>query len=350
MLVGVVQRDLHLLGTSREDALHEGLVDAVHLNDLRRDVELGEELHLHVAEGAYGLLGEHERGEHVLFGDLLRAGLEHVDGVLGTGDHQVEIGILGLIEARVDQELAGLHVAADAHAGQRALEGQAGGHEGRAGAHDRDDVGLVDLVGREHGRDDLDLVAEPVGKRAADRAVDHASGQRCLLGRARLALDEAAGELARGVHALFEIHRQREEVQILRELRRGGGDEHDGLALTNQDGAAGLLGQLPGLEHVLLAVKLKRFHYLSHKASLFFPLPHRAPHAPRLIVSPLVALPAHPGSVNPYRTGRRRETFRRRQNKKAGCDPRLQVSTGCYPRICKSAMTLRYLSMSLFLR
>ena len=62
----------------------------------RGDVELGEELLLHVAEGADGLLGEHERGEHVLFGDLLRAGLEHVDGVLGAGDHEVEIGVLGL--------------------------------------------------------------------------------------------------------------------------------------------------------------------------------------------------------------------------------------------------------------
>ena len=66
---------------------------------MRRDLELGEELLLHVAEGADGLLGEHEGGEHVLFGDLLRAGLEHVDGVLGAGDHEVEIGILGLVEA-----------------------------------------------------------------------------------------------------------------------------------------------------------------------------------------------------------------------------------------------------------
>ena len=94
----------------------------------RRDLELGEELLLHVAERADGLLREHEGGEHVLFGDLLRAGLEHVDGVLGAGDHEVEIGILGLVEGRVDDELAGLHVAADAHAGERALERDAGGH------------------------------------------------------------------------------------------------------------------------------------------------------------------------------------------------------------------------------
>ena len=234
-------------------------VDAVQLDFHRRDVELGEEALLHVAEGADGLLGEHEGGEHVLLGHLLRAGLEHEDGVLGAGDHEVEIGVLGLVEGRVDEELAGLDVAADAHAGERALERDAGGHERRRGAHDRDDVGLVDLVGREDRRDDLDLVAEPVGERRADRAVDHARGQRGLLGRARLALDEAAGELARGVHALLEVDREREEVQVLGLLRRGGGDEHHRVALADDDGAAGLLGQLAGLEHVLLAVQLETF-------------------------------------------------------------------------------------------
>ena len=136
----------------------------------------------------------------------------------------------------------------------------------RRRAHDRDDVGLVDLVGREDRRDDLDLVAEAVGERRADRAVDHASGERGLLARTRLALDEAAGELARGVHALFEVDRQREEVQVLRELRRGGGDEHDRLALTNKNGATGLLGQLAGLQNVLLAVQLKRFYNLCHES------------------------------------------------------------------------------------
>ena len=34
--------------------------------------------------------------------------------------------------------------------------------------------------------------------------------------RAALTLDEAAGQLARGVHALFEVDGQREEVEILR--------------------------------------------------------------------------------------------------------------------------------------
>ena len=47
---------------------------------------------------------------------------------LRAGDDEVEVGVLGLIEGRVDDELAGLDVAADAHAGERALERDAGGH------------------------------------------------------------------------------------------------------------------------------------------------------------------------------------------------------------------------------
>ena len=194
--------------------------------------------------------------------------------------------------------------------------GHAGGHQRRRGAHDRDDVGLVDLVGREDRRDDLDLVAEPVGERRADRAVDHASGQRGLLARARLTLDEAAGELARGVHALLEVDRQREEVQVLRELRRGGGDEHDRLALTHEDGAAGLLGQLAGLEDVLLAVQFERFYYLSHEllsSSLYrTERPMRSAH--RLS---RCARPAPAGSV-PVSDGSGAASTCRASNKKAG--------------------------------
>ncbi len=103
---------------------------------------------LDVAELADRLHGELECGEHVLLGDLVGAGLDHVDGVAGTGDREVEIGLLELVEGRVDEELA--LDACDAHAGERALERDAGDHERRGRTHDRDDVGLVDLVDAEN--------------------------------------------------------------------------------------------------------------------------------------------------------------------------------------------------------
>ncbi len=81
MLVGIVQRGLHLLGAGREDPVDERRVDGVQRHVHRGDLDLGEETLLHVTEGADRLLGEHERREHVLFGDLLGARLKHVDGV-----------------------------------------------------------------------------------------------------------------------------------------------------------------------------------------------------------------------------------------------------------------------------
>ena len=46
-----------------------------------------------------------------------------------------------------------------------------------------------------------------------------------LLAGAALALEERAGDLARGVHALLDVHRQREEVDVA-QVAGGRGAEH----------------------------------------------------------------------------------------------------------------------------
>ena len=86
-----------------------------------------------------------------------------------------------------------------------------------------------------------------LGEQRPDRPVDHAGGQRALLARATLALEERAGDLARGVHALLDVDGEREEVDVA-EVARGRGAEDHGVALTDDDGAGGLLGHLAGLE------------------------------------------------------------------------------------------------------
>jgi hypothetical protein len=58
----------------------------------------------------------------------------------------------------------------------------------------------------------VDLVAEAVGERRAQRPVDEAAGQDRLVGGLGLTPEERAGNLARGVLALFDVDRQREEV------------------------------------------------------------------------------------------------------------------------------------------
>ena len=102
-------------------------------------------------------------------------------------------------------------------------------------------------VDAQRHRDELRLTAPALGEQRAQRTIDHAGDERALLGRTALALEEGAGDLARGVHALFDVHRQREEVDVA-EVARSRCAQNHCVALADDDGAGGLLGHLAGLE------------------------------------------------------------------------------------------------------
>ena len=68
-----------------------------------------------------------------------------------------------------------------------------------------------------------------------------------VVGR-RLALDEAAGELAGGVGPLAVLDLEREEVAAGDGVALDGGDQDDGVAVADDDGPVGLLGELAGFE------------------------------------------------------------------------------------------------------
>src|SRR6185503_6600807 len=103
--------------------------------------------------------------------------------------------------------------------------------------------------------DDLHLVREALRPERPDRAVDHARGEDCLLSRAPLALEEAAGDLPGRIHPFLDVYREREEVRTFARLRpplRGREDHR--VAGADDYRPVGLLGELPGLEaHVVLA-------------------------------------------------------------------------------------------------
>ena len=80
-----------------------------------------------------------------------------------------------------------------------------------------------------------------------DRAIDHPRGQSRLLSRPRLATEEGAGDLARGVVLLLHVDGQRKEVNVAL-VAGGGGAEDHGVAGANDHGATRLSGELPGLE------------------------------------------------------------------------------------------------------
>ena len=242
-LVGIAQRGGHL-GHERRDALGDGL------------------------------LAERHGGQHVLFGDLVGAGLHHGDVVGRAGDGQLEIRVLGFLERGVHDELARLHVAADAHASGGAVEGSRAQHEGSAGAHDADGVGRVDAVDDERRAHDVHLALEAVGEAGTDGTVHHAGRQRALVGRTRLALEVASRDAADRVHLLDEVDREGEEVVVLLLLRDDGRNEHRRVALRDDDRAGRLLGELACLQTVLLPVQFEGFDDFFHML-LSFSSPER---------------------------------------------------------------------------
>ena len=136
---------------------------------------------------------------------------------------------------------------ADPHRADRRRERDVGDHQRGGRAVHREDVVRVDLVDRQRHADELRLTAPALREERPQRAVDHARDQRRLLAGAALALEERAGDLARGVHALLDIHRQREEVDVA-QVAGGRRGQDDGVARADDDGAGGLLGHLAGLE------------------------------------------------------------------------------------------------------
>ncbi len=272
LLVGALDGDLHLVHVGEDTVVHLGdrLVELV-LADGQRAVgldDLVEELLLLLAEGGDGLLAKGHGCEHVLLGDLVGAGLEHGDVGGGTRELEVEVGVVLLLIGRVDDELLGVAVAADADARQRTLEGHAAHSQRGGGAHDRDGVDRVDLVGDQGHRDDLDLVAEAVGEGRAQRAVDHAGRERGLLGGTGLTLEVAAGDAADRVHLLDEVDRQGEEVVVLALLGDDDGHVDGGVAALDEALTRRLLGELTGLERVVLAVEVELVCNFCHVFSL----------------------------------------------------------------------------------
>ena len=207
--------------------------------------------------GLHLLVTVHHAAEHDVLGKLERFRLDHHHARLGAGDDQVELRLLQLGRRGVEDVLAVdvAHAArADGPVERHARQGQRRRH-----ADHRRDVGVDFRVERQHLRHDLDFVVEAVREQRPDRPVDEARGQRLLLGGAAFALEEAAGDLARGVGLLGVVDGEREEILPgLGGLRRGDRGEDDGVVHGDQHGAVGLAGDLAGFEGDLVAAVGKR--------------------------------------------------------------------------------------------
>ena len=201
---------------------------------------------LEVDERDHRPVREHDRLGRDILGEDLDAHLDHHDRVAGACDDEVELGVAELGVRRVEDVLA-VDVA-DAHGADRALERDLADRQGGGRGDGAEDVRVVLVVRRQDGDHDLDVVLVALGEQRADGAVREARGERGSLGRAALALDEPARDLAGGVHPLFEVDREREEVEPWAGLGAVGGPEDHRVAVAEGDRAAGEAGELAGLQ------------------------------------------------------------------------------------------------------
>ncbi len=199
---------------------------------------------------------ELERLEDLLLGNLVRACLDHRQPVLRADDDQVELAVvLTLAQRRVDDELPVDEP--DADGADRAEERQRREHQRGRSAVDAKDVVGRDHVRAEDGADHLHLVAEALRPERPNRPVDHACREDGALGRAPLTLEEAARDLAGGVHPLLDVDGEREEVCALARLGASlGCGEHHRVASADDDSAVRLLREMAGFEADLLGSDL----------------------------------------------------------------------------------------------
>ena len=231
------------------------LCDEVEVEPLRL-AGLRAQVHLRLAELDDLAVRELERLEDLLLGNLVRARLDHRQPFLRADDDQVELAVvLALAQGRVERQLA--FDEADADGADRPEERHRREHKRGGCPVDAEDVVRGDHVRAEDGADHLNLVAEALRPERPDRAVDHPRREDGALGRAPLTLEEAARDLAGGVHPLLDVDGEREEVCALARLGAPlGRGEHHRVATANDDGAVRLLREVAGFEADLLVPDL----------------------------------------------------------------------------------------------
>ena len=173
----------------------------------------------------------------------------------------------------------------DQNGTRRTHKGQVGNGQRRGRTDHGEHVGGHVVVDGQNRGDDLHVVAEGLREQRTDGAVDQAAGQDRTLAGAPLALDKAAGDLARSVEFFFVFNAQREKVDPLARLfGTGRADQDIAFAHVHKHGAASLPGvfarlddelpacqfHLENLMHVLLLTILAITPFDSRLVPIFF--------------------------------------------------------------------------------
>ncbi len=195
-------------------------------------------------------MAEHHGAEHHFFGQFFGFGLDHQHRILGAGNNEIEIALGHLVDLRVEHVFVVDET--DARRADRSHERCPRQREGSRGRDHRQNVGIILLVVRHAGHDDLGIATPAIGEERTDRPVDEARGQRLAFGRATFPFEVAAGNAAGGKKLFLVIAGERQKIDAnLRFLCGNYGRENRCLAVAREDRAVCLPRYLAGFENEL---------------------------------------------------------------------------------------------------
>ena len=134
------------------------------------------------------------------------------------------------------------------------VEGDVGEGECGGGAVDRQNVGIVLLIGTQYEGDDLGFVEVALGEERSKGPVGETAGDDLFLTRTPFPLEEAARNASAGSAVFAVVDSQRQEASGLTAASHAGRGQGHGVAVAHDDAAVGLLGESAGLDgHVAAA-------------------------------------------------------------------------------------------------
>ena len=154
--------------------------------------ELVHKLLLYTTVSLYFLVGELDGLEHIVLAYLIHLSLNHHNVLLGCSDHEFEVGVLHLGEARVDYKLT--VYPAHAHLGNRTAEREVGSGEGAGSCESGKCVRLYILLCGYKGNVDEDLEVEIIRPERTDRSVDKSGYEDLIVTGLAFPLHETARE------------------------------------------------------------------------------------------------------------------------------------------------------------
>ena len=217
------------------------------LASLFHQLDLGEAMFLDFR------MGYLEGFEKLSLRNLVHLTLDHHDVVVGGTDHQLDVGILDLLESRVDHPFA-VH-AGHAHLGDGAVERYVAACDCGRSCDTCQCVGGIVLVGRVKCHVDESVSVVVIGEKRAEHAVNQTRGKNLVVAGASLTFEEASRIASDRRIFLFIFNCEGHEVYALAGLagRTNGGKKHR-VAHAHLYRSIGLLGKFACLDRDLTSV------------------------------------------------------------------------------------------------